>query len=269
MAGVDTIFALYQGFYFFMFWFWWTLPLLLLVVWKLIWKKWKVEVVIIEKRGDNLIKSNDRACRYTDPYTGVTGYKLQKSKDTIPIVNYDWVLHNAAVPTTLLDKIMNLLRGNVGTIFLFRYGSKQYKPIKIETKEGAKMSYEMVKDKQGKPIYINVYKPLDPRDIFGELNFEVVDWDNMNFMVQEQRASIERRKKKGDFWKAIVMPLMILAVTALVCIIMIKFSFDYASSIRGAEIQQPATTPNIPVIGNAFSGNTAPMPTDSNPTPGT
>jgi hypothetical protein len=256
MTFVDTIYSLYQGFY-----FWWVFILLGLLVGKLLWKAWKVDVVIIEKRGNNLIKSNDRATRYTDPYTGVTGYKLQKSKDTIPIVNYDWVLHNSSIPTTFIDKIINLLRGNVGTIFLFRYGSKQYKPIKITEGKNVKMKYQQVKDKKGNIIYVNVYKQFDPRNILGELDFEVVDWDNMNFMVQEQRASIERRKKKGDFWKGIVVPLMILAITALVCIVMIKFSFDYAASIRNdVPANSQASAPNVPIIGDILPGGSSPNP---------
>ena len=256
MTVANTLYQLYSGFYFFMFWFWWLIILGWILLLKFLHKNWKVEAIIIEKRGDNLIKSNDRATRYTDVYTGVTGYRLQKAKDTIPIVNYDWVLHNVAVPTTLFDRIINFVRGNVGTIFLFRYGSRQYKPIKIKQGDQIKTIYKEIKDKKGNPVYVRIYKPFDPRDVLGVLDFEVIDWDNMNFMVQEQRASIERRKKKGDFWKGIVIPLMILAITALVCIVMIKFSFDYAASIRGSAkpANAPAEAPNIPVISNIVPG---------------
>lgn len=256
MAAIDTIYAIYSGFYFFMFWFWWLIILGWILVMKFIYKNWKVEAVIIEKRGDNLIKSNDRACRYTDPYTGVTGYKLQKSKDTIPIVNFDWVLHNAVVPTTIFDKLINLLRGNVGTIFLFRYGSKQYKPIKVSQSGQTQIKYKEVKDEKGNSVFVQIYKPIDPRNIFGDLDFEVIDWDNMNFMVQEQRASIERRKKKADFWKGVLIPLAMMAITALICIIALKFSFDYAAEIRGASGSgQLAEKPNIPLIGDIVPGS--------------
>lgn len=255
MALVDTISSLYTTFYFFMFWFWWLIILGALMLFKLINKNWKVEAIIIEKRGKNLLKTNDRAARYTDPYTGVTGYKFQKSKDTIPIVNYDWVLHNVVVPNSFLERMINILRGTVGTIFVFRYGSKQYKPVKIKVGEKTKLTYKEIKDSKGNPIYIKIYKSFDPRNIFGDLDFEVIDWDNMNFMVQEQRASIERRKKKGDFWKQIAIPIIMIAVTALVCIMMLKFSFDYASEVRGsAPTNTPATAPKVPIIGDIVPG---------------
>ena len=61
---------------------------------KIKWKAWVIDVVILEKRGKNLIKTNDRAARYEDKYTKLTGYKLLKSKDTIPVVEYNWILHN-------------------------------------------------------------------------------------------------------------------------------------------------------------------------------
>lgn len=253
MAAIDVIYAIYSGFYFFMFWFWWAIILVGIFIMKFLYKNWKVEAVIIEKRGDNLIKSNDRAMRFIDPYTGVTGYRLQKAKDTIPVYNFDWVMHNAAVPTTFIEKLINLLRGNVGTIFLFRYGSKQYKPVKIKQGDKIKTVYKSVKSEKGEDVYVKIYKPFDPRDILGELDFEVVDWDNMNFMVQEQRASMERRKKKGDFWKQVVIPIMLLAITALVCIVMLKFSFDYAAQVRGSA--PPQAPPKVPIIGDFVPGS--------------
>ena len=225
---------------------------------KMMWKNWPVEAVIIEKRGSNLIKTNDRAGKFTDPYTNMTGYKLQKSKDTIPIVNYDWVLHNTFVPNTFFEKFVALLRGNIGTIFLFRYGSKQYKPINIKENEKNKVTYKEVVGSDGKPVFINVYQQLDPREKLGALDFEVVDWDNMNFMVQEQSASIVRRQKNKQFLKEVLMPLGAMAMAALVCIIMIKFSYDYAIVMKNSggssPAPKPAERPNIPVVGDIVPG---------------
>jgi len=226
---------------------------------KIIWKKWPVDVVIIERRGNNLIKTNDRAGKYIDSYTGITGYKLQKSKDTIPVINYDWVMHNVAVHNTIFDRLINLLRGNIGTLFLFRYGAKQYKPIYITHNNQRKMIWKQLKDKNNQPILLKVYEQFDPRKFLGALEFAVIDWDNMNFMVQEQRASFERRQKKGNFWKQVVVPLAIIIVTALVCIIMFKFSYDYAIALKGSSSSNlpeapKATAPKVPIIGNLIPG---------------
>lgn len=248
---------------------WDTLKLILLYGWpfmiliwfavlKMLWKRWPVEAVIIEKRGKNLIKTNDRAGRYKDPYTGIEGYKLQKSGDPIPVVNYEWVMHNAFKPTTLFDRFVNLVRGDIGTIFLFRYGSRQYKPLKIRVGNTIKTKYTEIRDKDNNPILTTIYEQLDPRNKLGSLDFEVVDWDNMNFMVQEQTASIERRKKKSEWIKAIAIPLVMIAVTAVVCIVMLKFSFDYSATLHQSPNQQQtsqkAETPKIPVISDVIPG---------------
>lgn len=219
-----------------------------------------MEVVIIEKRGENLIKTNDRAGKFVDKYTGVTGYRLRNAKDTIPVYDFDWILHNIDSPTWLPDRLIKLLRGNAGTMFLFKYGSKQYKPIKVNQNGKVLTKYIPALDAKGKEICIKVYKPFDPRDKLGELDFEVVDWDNMNFMVQEQRASILRRQRKGEMWKTIGVPLAIIAGAIIVSILMMKFSYDWAEGMRGAggsvqpAADQPATPPTVPFISDLIPG---------------
>jgi hypothetical protein len=227
-------------------------PFILLIIifaLKIKWRNWPLEAIIIERRGNNLIKTNDRIGKYLDPYTKIVGYKLQKAMDIIPIVNFDWIIHNVAVHTTLFERFINLLRGNVGTIFLFKYGTKQYKPIWIKFNQTRKLIYKEIKSPQGNPILITIYEQFDPRKHLGALEFEVIDWDNMNFMVQEQRSSFERRQKKSSFMKEIVIPITIMVVCAMVCIIMIKFSYDYAMAMRGsAPASAPAKQPNIPIV---------------------
>lgn len=223
-----------------------------IIILKLLWKKWPVDVVIIEKRGNNLIKTNDRAGKYVDNYTGLTGYKLHKTKDTIPVINYDWVLHNVAINNTVLERFVNLLRGNVGTLFLFKYGAKQYKPVFIHMNNQRKLIYKEIKNKNGSPILIKIYEQFDPRKHLGALDFEVIDWDNMNFMVQEQRASFERRQKKNEWIKQVLIPLVAFAITGLLCLIMIKFSYDYAIAMKGSSppTNNKAEVPNIPVVSD-------------------
>jgi hypothetical protein len=250
MATVDTIFSLIEDFQLILLYGWPFILLGIIVILKFKWKAWPLEAVIIERRGHNLVKTNDRIGKSIDNFTGLVGYKLQKAKDIIPIVNFEWMLHNVAVHNTIFDRFINILRGNAGTIFLFKYGTRQYKPIWIKNAQGRKLILKELKDKTGNPILIQIYEQFDPRKHLGALEFEVIDWDNMNFMVQEQRASFERRQKKKEFWKQIAIPLIALAVVTLLCIIMIKFSYDYAMAMKGSQPTQKTEGANIPIVSN-------------------
>ena len=229
--------------------------LLWLVACKVRWKNWPLEAIIIEKRGDNLIKTYDRLGKYVDNFSGMTGYKLMKADDTVPVINFEWILHNSSKPTNLLEKLISILRPEMGTVFLFRYGSKQYKPLKPSHDMSASTEWESIKGEDGKDILVQRYQQYDPRGTLKVLNFEVVDWDNMNFMVQEMRTSFERRQKRSAWIKEIAIPLAMLGATALVCIIMIKFAFDYAQTVPSTvQPQSKATVPNLPVVGNVMPG---------------
>lgn len=234
----------------------WPLALILwIVILKIIYKQYPIEAVIIEKRGDNHIKTNDRVGKYVDKMTGLIGYKFMKSKDTIPVVDFEWIMHNNKQDLGIFDKISSKLFGNAGTAIFYKYGSRQYKPVKTTVDGNSKIQWEELKDNKGNPILVSIIKPIDPRDKMAGLNFEVVDWDNMNFMVQEQRASIERRKKNSEFWKQVLIPAMIIGGAVIVCIVMIKFGYDFALDMKNSANQQPVevkepTNPNIPGISN-------------------
>ncbi len=232
--------------------------LIALLIAKLKGKNWPLEVIMIEKRGNNLIKTNDRAGMYDDKFTGLKGYKLLTTGDTLPVVEYDWILHNNFKPTIILDRLIKIIRPTVGTLFLYKYGSKQYKPIYTKINEKTKIELKEIKDADGNSILYENYNQFDPRGALESLEFEVVDWDNMNFMVQEMRASIERRRKKGEWMKTILIPMAALAVSAMISIIMIKFGYDSGIALShntGNPIPpQPATTPNIPGLGDVIPG---------------
>ena len=228
-----------------------------LVFAKVKWKNWPVDVVIIERRGNNLIKTNDRAGAYEDKFTGMKGYKLLKTKDTMPIVEYDWIVHNIQTHTNILEKLINLIRPTLGTLFLFKYGSKQYKPITAQLNGKAKIHLEEIKNVEGKTLYTQKYQQFDPRGSLEAVEFEVQDWDNMNFMVQEIRASFERRQKSGTWIKTILMPLAMIGGAIMVSIIMMKFSYDHSLTLSSAcpsNIQPKAETPNIPLLNNVIPG---------------
>ena len=74
------------------------------------------------------------------------------------------------------------------------------------------------------------------------LDFEVVDWDNMNFITAEQRITMERRRKRSDFWKQIAIPAIIIGATVIFCIVMMKFGMDYSESLKN-----PGNVQNTPV----------------------
>jgi hypothetical protein len=256
MAGVDTAFAVIDTVWLVIKYGWWLVVLLIIAYIKIRNKNYPIEAVIIEKRGNNHIKTNDRVGKYVDKYTGLIGYKFMKSKDTIPVVDFDWILHNNRQDIGLADKIYNKLVNCAGTAFFYKYGSKQYKPVKVGEDENSKIEWEEVKDPKGNPITVSIIKPIDPRDKMDGLDFEVVDWDNMNFMTQEQRASIERRKKSSEFWKQIVIPAMIIGGAVVVVVIMMKFGYDFSMNMKNTNMQpvsetpKEITNPNIPVIGD-------------------
>ena len=234
---------------------WWLGILLWIVILKAIYKKYPIEAVIIEKRGNNHIKTNDRVGKFVDKYTGLIGYKFMKSKDTIPVVDFEWIMHNNKQDLGIFDKINTKLWGNAGVAFFYKYGSRQYKPVKVEGDNNSKIDWEEIKDDKGNPILVSIIKPIDPRDKMAGLNFEVVDWDNMNFMVQEQRASIERRKKASEFWKQIVIPAILIGGAVVVVIVMMKFGYDAMNNMLAkgtpqAPVTQESTNPNIPVISD-------------------
>jgi len=232
---------------------WWLIILFILWFEKKRYSNYPIEAVIIEKRGDNHIKTNDRVGKYVDKMTGLVGYKFMKSKDTIPVVNYEWIMHNNQQEQGLFDKIYNKLAKTSGTAFFYKYGSKQYKPIKITNDANSKIEWEEIKNKNGEPVIVSIIKPIDIKEGLVGLNFEVIDWDNMNFMVQEQRASIERRRKTSEMWKQIIIPALIIGGAVVVAIVMLKLGYDFALAMKNTAIGQSAgdfnsTNANIPII---------------------
>ena len=236
-----------------LFYSWPFVLLVIIFINKMTWKKYPIEAVIIEKRGENLIKTNDRVGKRFDRFSDLTFYKLKKSGDTIPVYNFDWILHNVSVPTNLLERYINLVQGNTGTIFLFRYGSKQYKPINLKQGNGISKKLVQVNGKKGEPIYSYQYIQFDPRTTMGTLDFDVIDWDNINFMVQEQRTSMIRRQKKGEFLKSLVIPAMIIGGAVLVSIFILKFSMDAGRDLRGAAAAVPQQS-NDDIMGGSKVG---------------
>ena len=219
------------------------------------WERFPLEAVIYEKKGDNLIKTNDRIGKRFEKDTGITYSQFLVSKDTVPMLNYDCILHTANKHTNFIEKFINLLRPTAGTVFFFRYGSKQYKPIKNKFNEdGLKLT--QLKDKDGQSIFQYMYQQFDPRISIGCLEFEVVDWDNMNFMVQEQRSSIVRRAKRGEFWAKTLIPLIIIGACVVIGIFILKFSADAGANLSATK---PAASPEeggSKIIGgmtNAFT----------------
>ncbi len=240
-------------------WTWWIFLIGGLWIMKKKYEAHPVDAIIIEKRGENLIKTNDRAGRKLNKDTQVSFYHLKKSKDTIPVYNFEWMLHNSDKAMSIFEKIVNFLRPTIGTIFLFKYGSKQYKPINIKSNPEAALSLKEIKNKDGTSLFKYDYAQFDPRWVLGVLDFEVVDWDNMNFMVQEQRASMMRRAGGMDWLKTLAVPAMLIAGTVIVSLFILKFSAETGAQLK-AGAGQPAQqqTNDGSVIGNAINDAVTP-----------
>jgi len=240
-------------------WTWWVFLIGGMFIMKKSYEKYPVDVVIIEKRGDNLIKTNERAGRVIEKDTQISKYVLKKSGDTMPVYNFEWMLHNADKPMTFPEKIVMFLRPTIGTVFLFKYGSKQYKPININQSKDTEnlLKLKELKNKNGTSLFKYEYNQFDPRWVLGVLDFEVVDWDNMNFMVQEQRASIMRRAGGMDWLKSLAVPAMIIAGSVIVALFILKFSAEAGATLKGGG-GQPAPEPTGGVIGGAINDAVTP-----------
>lgn len=237
-------------------WTWWIFLIGGLWMLKKKYEKFPIDVIIIEKRGDNLIKTNERAGKRENKETGVTNYQLSKSKETMPVINFEWMLHNADKHMNFFERIVNFLRPTIGTVFLFKYGSRQYKPINVKTKNPTEnvLNLKLVRNRDGSHTYQYTYNQFDPRWVLGVLDFEVVDWDNMNFMVQEQRASVMRRAKGWDWMKNLVVPAMIIAGAVITGLFILKFSADTGAQLSQGAGQPAAQAEPEPAVGGVIGG---------------
>lgn len=268
MAAAETASYIVQAFdivWTIVLWTWWIFFIGGLFLMKKKYEAYPVDVVIIEKRGGNLVKTNERAGRKVDKETQTSYYQLKKCGETIPIFNFEWMLHNADKPMSIFEKIVNFLRPTIGTVFLLKYGSKQYKPLNVLSRDDTenKLKLKELKNVDGTSIFKYDYAQFDPRWVLDVLDFEVVDWDNMNFMVQEQRASIMRRAGGYDWMKQLAVPAMLIAGTVIVALFILKFSAEAGATLKTGAGQTPAPTTeealaDSGMIGGAISGAMAP-----------
>ena len=242
----------------------WSIPLILIGVIVMVFlkmRKFPLEFIIIEKRGENLIVTNDRGGRYQDKYTGLNGYTLLKAKEKVPVVNYEWIMHTNRIPTTILERLNKILAPVKGTVFLYRYGSKQYKPLNVKEKKDGKTQVVESVNENGEPIFQEIYQQFDPRGAIEGLSFEVMDWDDFNFMVQEFKSSYERRRKEKDWLKQIIIPAMAIGGAVIIGIVIVKYAFDAAALAQSncpgvvepnETITPDAANPNIPFISDVL-----------------
>jgi len=243
-------------------WTWWIFLIGGIWLTKRKYSRYPIDVIILEKRGNNIIKTNERAGKMENKETQITNYQLSKSKETMPVINFEWMLHNADKPMNIFDKIVNFLRPTIGTVFLFKYGSRQYKPLNlIQSETENTLNLKALKKSDGSLIYQYMYNQFDPRWVLDLINFEVVDWDNMNFMVQEQRASVMRRAKGLDWMKQLAIPAMMIAGAVIIGLFILKFSAESGVALQGGAGQPESTEPEPPVggfLGGAINDVVAP-----------
>jgi hypothetical protein len=238
---------------------WWVLPLLFLFVLRSRYKKYPIECVIYEKRGENLVHTRDMAGRFTHP---VTCYRLKTAKDSVPIPDYDWILQCMYKPTNIFEKIQNLLCGRVGTITLFKYGSKQYKPIRVKIGDKTVRKFQEIKDKKGNAVYGYHYVPVNVKQSMSQLNFDVIDWDDINHLTQELRA-IAMRRSPAKAWIEKWGTMVGIGVIGMVIIITVVMGYrfimdagdryiasarDYAKDIvsEAEQSNAPVEAPDVP-----------------------
>lgn len=236
--------------FFFIYLAWWVLPLGFLFFGKVKWSRHPIEAIILEKRGDNFIKTNDRIGIHRDKNTGHVTYRLLKNGDTIDVLPFDSILHNTIQDTNILEKLINKLRKNVGTVHLLKYGSKQYKPIKVtstnkgvlgEDNEGNIISIKKVKDSKGNDTYCEHIEPFDIRKHLGFIDFQIIDWDDVNTTINEIENSRIRRIAKWESWGKFLLPLAIIGVTGVIAIVVIYLTYDAQLQFcEAAQVAQPA-----------------------------
>lgn len=247
---------------------WIAIPLMLplgLWIYKKRLGKYPIDAIIFEKRGENLVCSTDALGLIKADE--LTKYRLKKNKETIPVLNYEWILSTKKKPMTFLERIANMLRGVQGTAFLFKYGSKQYKPIDVNIRYNPHPPMSVlkeVKNKQGESVWINIYQQINPNKL-SNLNFDVIDWDNMNFMVQEQRSKMERWADKKAWLQQYFIPALIIGAAVLVFIFSSYYAVEMwkmgaggmsagnSNSINAQPVVNEENPGNIPGIGGMFS----------------
>lgn len=239
---------------------WWGIPLIVMFIWKKALMKYPIDVVIYEKRGENIVKTCDMAGRFDSP---IACYKLKSNKDTLPIPQYDWVLQCMDKPTNLMERVVNMLRGKIGSITLFKYASKQYKPIRVKLDNGQVVEkLKLITDNSGQPLYITTYEYINPKQSMSKLNFEVIDWDDINHMTQELRAIAVRRAPVQDFiqkwWPmiAVVLGIMALIIAGYYYkeIITSAAPPTYVQPVAEQPSQGEGKVPDIPVISDMIPG---------------
>lgn len=239
---------------------WWLVPILLLFWYRKALGKYPIDVVIYEKRGNDVIKTNDVAGRFNEP---VNCYRLKGAKDSIPIPQYDWVLQCMYKPTNLFEKISNFFVGKIGSITLFKYSSKQYKPINVHVNGQLVPKLKEIKDKNGNSIYINIYESINVKHSLSKLDFEVIDWDDINHMTQELRAIATRRAPTLKFlekyggWIAFILGVLIIIFAGYYYkeLLLDAGSKFETMTLSGAgqkvnNTNSPAQVPDIPLIGD-------------------
>lgn len=238
---------------FFLYFSWWVIPIGVLIFAKVKWSKFPISAIILEMRGDNIILTNDRIGKREDKGSGHTTYRIQKIGDVIDVLPFESILHTVFKPTNFLEYVINKLRPTVGTVHLLKYGSKQYKPVKIiRNKETHVTGFETIKDKNGQDILVERVLPFDVRKQLGVIDFQIIDWDDVNTTLNEIENSRIRRIAKWDTWAKFLLPLAIIAMTVMLAIVVIYLTYDAQLQFCSAPPQPTPETASLPTANQTL-----------------
>ncbi len=210
------------------------------------WSRYPIEALILEKRGESYIITNDRCGKRFDQNTGHTTYQLQKRRDVIDVLPFKTIMAKKHVNTNFLETLISKLRPTEGVVTLLNYGSKQYKPVnitqndtglRVEDEQGNIFAVEAVRDNNGNVVYQEKMKPFDLREQLPEVNFEIIDWDDVNTTLNEMENSYKRRIAARETWAKFLMPLALIGVVAIVCIVMLYLTYSSDIQFCNAPVQ--------------------------------
>lgn len=177
-------------------------------------KKYPIQAIILERRGSAHKIKYDKLGKFANKEK-FTFYKLKKGKATMPPMSFELIEQQA---------------GSAGVVFLYQYGTDQYKVI-------------------------------DTRGLSTDQAIKLIDYDDWNWKTVEYRNTNDKRQSTKD-WMDKWLPVISLALVGFIVLITLYFSYglikDEAAQCIAAR-GQPQQVQVIPQVqqGTPINNNPA------------